>query len=531
MKNSSLSIKDGNAVLNFSKQNLIRNICIVCALILAIATVIVFFASFGWGKMTQYPLEQPIESYNPYVEQFDAFMKGQLHLDFEPSEDFLELENPYDPSERKYLKRGDDYLFDRAYYDGKFYSYFGTAPIFTVMLPCYVLTGALPSDAVIQLIYMLLFAVFMTLLVFVVGEKIASRTHPAILAFIAYAANVSSLQMLFGRGYTPFYYIAATSAMAFLAMFAYLFFKGIFAKKLYSRTIFFGLAGLAFALCFHSRVNTAFTAAFFIVPAVLFGIVLKKRELSVADGTSEQKISFWEKYCLGNITLELVSLAFFVVIGFALAFAYNYVRFGSILEFGSNYQLTIAEVSKYELKFSEIGPSVFHYFLSPLKASEETGELNLSYLSFSGLGRALYVDGHFGILNVPFMWFGFATPIFLLGKNKSRLLKYSAVGAFVSCFVIAWVDFCLGGVIYRYLCDFSAIFALLSAIGIILLLERILEMKTVWIKYALISLVIIFVVFSLYQTFRIMAITNVNLLEMEENSVFYWLFATKSTVK
>ena len=32
-------------------------------------------------------------------------------------------------------------------------------------------------------------------------------------------------------------------------------------------------------------------------------------------------------------------------------------------------------------------------------------------------------------------------------------------------------------------------------------------------------------------TFRIMAITNVNLLEMEENSVFYWLFATKSTVK
>ena len=51
-----------------------------------------------------------MKSYNPYVQQFDAFQKGQLHIDVEPEQELLELANPYDPAQRQ----GIYYLWDRA---------------------------------------------------------------------------------------------------------------------------------------------------------------------------------------------------------------------------------------------------------------------------------------------------------------------------------------------------------------------------------------------------------------------------------
>ena len=67
----------------------------------------------------KYPFEYPVSYYNPYEQQFDAFMKGQLNIDVEPSDELKALENPYDPWQRE----GIDYLWDRAYYDGSYYSY------------------------------------------------------------------------------------------------------------------------------------------------------------------------------------------------------------------------------------------------------------------------------------------------------------------------------------------------------------------------------------------------------------------------
>ena len=43
------------------------------------------------GSSVAYPLEGYIENYNPYVQQFDAFQKGQLHIDVEPEQELLEL--------------------------------------------------------------------------------------------------------------------------------------------------------------------------------------------------------------------------------------------------------------------------------------------------------------------------------------------------------------------------------------------------------------------------------------------------------
>ena len=80
-----------------------------------------------------------------YIRQFDAWKKGQIELDLEVDRRLAELENPYDPTQRK--QSGARYNWDYALYDGKYYSYFGIAPILTVHAPIYAVTGKLPNIA------------------------------------------------------------------------------------------------------------------------------------------------------------------------------------------------------------------------------------------------------------------------------------------------------------------------------------------------------------------------------------------------
>ena len=67
-------------------------------------------------ELLSYPLKNPVDTYDPFVQQFDAFQKGQWHLDVPVGNDLLQLENPYDYSQRD----GMYYLWDRAYFQGKY---------------------------------------------------------------------------------------------------------------------------------------------------------------------------------------------------------------------------------------------------------------------------------------------------------------------------------------------------------------------------------------------------------------------------
>lgn len=517
------SIRDGKAVPYYLNDGVIRTLVLLITVLCCVLTASVYHSSFGRSEPIEYPLQHSITQYDPYVQQFDAFMKGQLHFNYEPDEDFLAIENPYDPDQRHNVY----YLYDRAYFQGKYYSYFGAAPIIVYMMPYYFFNGSLPSAQEVQLVFMMLFSVFMPMLIYVIGEKSFKKLHPVILAMVSYTAFISSLQLFIARGRTPFYYIAATSAMAFLAMFGYFFFKGIFAESTKKACIWYPLAGLAFALCFHSRVNVAFGAAFVIVPVVVFGIILKKRPEYVPSSKDEE-VTFIKAHRVKDILFELTSLASFVVVGFIIAFIYNKARFGSILDFGSTYQLTIAEVSKYELDIKELGYSVFHYFLAPLNEHKETGELAFGYWKIITLDRYLYIDAHFGIFSVPFMLLALLVPFIAGDRTKKPIMRITLVSAIIGCVVMGWVDFCLGGVIFRYLCDFSVLFAATSAICALWIADTVRKLKSFTLRFIGNGFFVAFLIFSVYFTFKIMAIVNGNLLEMDTDSVFYNLFATKA---
>ena len=115
-------------------------------IILCVATMFIYWLSYMGMHNVDYPMLNKVSDYDPYIQQFDAFKKGQLHLDWQVDEKLMALENPYDPEQRK----GVDFLWDRAYYDGKYYSYFGITPIVTVMYPFYLLSGILPAPLIMQ---------------------------------------------------------------------------------------------------------------------------------------------------------------------------------------------------------------------------------------------------------------------------------------------------------------------------------------------------------------------------------------------
>ena len=86
--------------------------------------------------------------------QTESIMNGQIHLTETPSKELIQMKDSYDYHYRKTYKV--DYLFDTAYYNKKYYNYFGIAPIITSILPFRLITGSYMHTHIFNLIYIIL---------------------------------------------------------------------------------------------------------------------------------------------------------------------------------------------------------------------------------------------------------------------------------------------------------------------------------------------------------------------------------------
>lgn len=395
------------------------------------------------GNYIAYPLENAVETYNPYIQQFDAFMKGQLHFDVEPTAELLALENPYNPD----LRDGIYYLFDRAFFEGKYYSYFGIAPILLVYFPFYLITRGLPVDSTVTFILSLIAAVHLPLAV-VEWAKLRNRNiRPWFAAVCAVGAFFASTVLIIQRGFTPFYYIASLSGMAFVSVFAFWLFKALGTEKRKKRILYFAFSGLGFAFAFLSRINSV------IVPAIMiavFVVIYSLRKIR------EKKFSL--------LVAEMAALALPVIGAAGFFLYYNYARFGDPFQFGADYQLTIADASLYQLGADGIIPSIVHYFLQPFGFKGEFPYIGFDYFRLSDYGRFVYVDSNFGIFAFPFTLALFLSVFVFASKKASKEGKVLLASGIAALFVTAFANFCLGGVIFRYTSDISLAAAFISAV-------------------------------------------------------------------
>ncbi len=413
----------------------------VTVCVAAAAVVWIMNASGEDGNCIAYPLEYGVDSYSPYIQQFDAFMKGQLHIDVQPSAELLALENPYSPDERY----GIPFLYDRAFYGGKFYSYFGIAPILTVYFPLYRLTGFLPVDSTVTGIFSVVTAIFLPLAV-VEWADFRKKAHPWLAAICAVGAYFGSMVLLIQRGAAPFYYIASIAGMAFVSAFLFFIITAFRHKKSALGIIFNIIAGLCYALAFMSRINSVLPVTFAIFAFIVIYFI---------NSIKNKKLPRF--FC------EMGALGAPVAAALVFTMWYNNARFGSPLQFGTAYQLTVANTDYYEFYAGGIIPAIFHYFLQPLKIGDMFPFVQFEYFRLAGYGRSLYIDSNFGIFAVPFMLSLLLSPCIFKSKNISRNGKIMLGVSLISFAVTAFADMCMGGVIFRYTSDILLFAAFVSA--------------------------------------------------------------------
>ncbi|MBO4895069.1 MAG: hypothetical protein J5562_09175 [Clostridia bacterium] len=407
-----------------------------------------------------WPLENEVKTYNPYIQQFDAFKKGQLNIDVDPPEELAKLENPYDKQARKDIKC----LWDRAYYNGKYYSYFGLGPVISLYTPYYLVRGALPCDRLLTVFCCAVAAFFFILSVFKWVEIFKKKIPFVFLIGGSVSALFSGMLFTLMRGVEPFYYLALLCALMFTCVFAFLIMCAFTQKKAVKRKILMILSGAAFGMAFLSRVNTVLAPAF-ITAAVIIVFIIK---------------SFKEKAKFTAVISDLVCLAVPVLSAVSLAFIFNYLRFGSPLDFGTDYQLTVSDTSLNKLFVAGIPASVYYYFFERSTFRES--------FPFFCVGRGgvypvakdyVYIDDNCGVFAVPHNIALLTVPVYPLGKNKSPYELWAVIAGAGGVLAAAFIDFCLGGVIYRYTGDISFVTAFLS---LVILLELVSALENAKVK-------------------------------------------------
>ena len=199
----------------YNPSKLSHNIVIFLSLGILIAGATVIY-SFLTKDNFIYPYLRPLKSMNAYEQQFDAFLKGQLNIDVVPDIRLSIMSNPYDEGTRR--TEGFSYLWDRAYFNGKYYSYFGIAPILLIYYPFYLLTKTVPEANTVCYILTVLSAIVIAFLVIKLQEIFVKKPNFIMLILSIFACELGSLIYMV-QASADMYYTAVASGILFLSLF------------------------------------------------------------------------------------------------------------------------------------------------------------------------------------------------------------------------------------------------------------------------------------------------------------------------
>lgn len=374
-------------------------------------------------------------------EQVDALEEGQIELLTQPSDKILAMENPYDWSARL---EGDVgyYLWDHVLYNGKYYSYYGSGPVFLLFLPYHQLTGHYFPSGIAGLLFNALGLIFIGMTFYLLMKKLF-KDLPLSMYTAALVMIFAACGVWYCTVWVNFYEIAQSSGFAFVAMGAYFLVSSnvIGEGKIRPSRALLSSLFLAFA------VTCRPTTAVWCVAAVAFIVagVFKLRREEHPDK---------KRY----IVYLVCALAPFAVIGGAQA-VYNYVRFGSFTDFGIAYSLTINDFTHTEFHTQLAAIGFFDYLFA---APSFSGTFPYIQTTLSTLGVNGYyfvaTDNGVGLFfrALP-MFFLFAAPFMLRRIDKERRLRvavlFSVVAFAAPCIVIAsiWES----GYGARYMMDFA----------------------------------------------------------------------------
>lgn len=385
-----------------------------------------------------------------------SLLNGRLDLEKDPPDGLLALENPYDTAAR--LQAAPDALWDVAYYQGRYYVYFGLVPCLLFQLPFEVLTGVgdlPPSLPMILLGWLFLLASFGCV------KQAVRRWFPraSAAAFLLAATGVaasSQLWYLLLRPSTYEYAILAGTAFVMLALWQWLAAANTPVERRAPLVAHLVLGSLCMALAAGCRPQMELFA---VLALPLFWLrYIRQKRLRSRAGAGEA----------AAFLLPVLAVA-------ALLMWYNAARFGSPFDFGANYNLTSNDMTRRGFTAGRMAPALVTFLLGVPGFSTVFPYLSPTRMATNYMGLTiteLFYGG--ALVCLPLLWGLAVLPMArkrLAGRGDLRaLLGLTLLGTLA----LAVLDCQMAGVLYRYQSDWLGPLLLAGALAW-LLAEQVLQ--------------------------------------------------------
>ena len=413
---------------------------ILIPLIIALQIVIMLTAS----HINPMYVHNTVSWQSQYIELTNAILDGHYYLNDSPDPKLADLTNPYDPDLRN--SAGASASWDHAYYDGKYYVYFGIVPALLFNIPVKVIADidVKPFACILTLIPV--FIIMSWLLIYAIAKKFMTKENESIplllyimLSTIFVSGTGTAFLMVWPDMYTLPIFTALTLAVSGLYCWITAFKQTNESYRLSSVKLFIG--SLLLALIAGCRPQMLLVL--FIAVPLFLNTVLKDRKLFSKDSIT-QTVCF---------VLPIVAFAAFM-------FHYNYARFGSIFDFGANYNLTTNDMTSRGISLARIPQGIFCYILQPLNIEGLFPYITTTNFATSYMGITIKEGTYGGILFLQPLTFA----ILLLPKVKQELkekgLFIISILLTVFAVIIASADAIMAGILARYFIDFSWLFVL-----------------------------------------------------------------------
>ncbi|WP_223847640.1 hypothetical protein [Bifidobacterium callitrichos] len=420
-----------------------------------------------WQMMYSQPLVfHALGGYTYDFEQYgrlaDSLLHGRTWLDLMVPPELASAADPHDviTRNRLFAEGVDPIYWDHAYFEGRWYTYFGVLPAVLLFMPYRMLSGRMLSSAAAVHLLMFLALLFTCLLVVRVIARLAPRTSVAAtliaLIFVPLAGNYG---YLFYR--TNFYSVPFAASLTLTALGLWLWVGAQTAKPPLNPAdrwqvgsapeISLPRLGLG-ALCIASNFGCRPTFCL----AALLGFPLFWPQIrALVSHLAAGKVSWRKALRAPGVVIAAAAVPIVPLM------LYNRARFGSLFDFGTAYQMTVTDMTRFREPVADILPVIGYYLFLPLRFGDGFPWLRLSPTPLPEWSFAEPMVGGLFVL-CPLLLAAFALPALLRVPDTGRTpgLRPMLMGMLVLGLALVAFDAVSAGLGWRYMCDFGWLFAL-----------------------------------------------------------------------
>lgn len=449
------SIRPTSGLYNRSWDRGIKAVVVFSVLIINIAILFVLvqsnvsFLDPGWAHHKQ------------YHKLAVALTKGEVSIPIGIEDEISKLSNPYDGSLRGQVKNS-SLGWDTAFYEGKFYVYFGIVPVLIFYLPFYVITGkAFPTWLGIFIMGVAVLTGAFYLMRQLVRKYF--KETPFMLYVVLSVIFGNSMNVIMFMLRPDYYTLPIMCALAF-SIWGLGFWIGAARmweeKKGHKVKVLLKLFAGSFCLALVAGCRPQFLLGSFLV-------------FFIFERCIKEEFKNDRKRLIINTVVAIIP---YIVIAAGLMY-YNYVRFGSPFDFGANYNLTTNDMTRRGFELGRVKDGVFMYLFQFPNIGMKFPYVFSTGFQSSNIATTIRESMYGGVLftNVILL------SIFSLRRVKKPLkekkLYKMTVSSIIFAVIIVVADTQMAGILSRYYGDFTWLLLIAAIIVILQLWESVNNIK------------------------------------------------------